>query len=116
MEQPMKAMKIPKVKKEKSTKPRMTNSWVDFLKDYAKSNNITYSCALSDPRAKDEYKDGKMTTKDYSKPVMEMVEIEVLKKANRLKERVMEPVMVVEIPKKTRKKTDLKLKMSDFKL
>ena len=94
MEQPMKAMKamkemkIPKVKKEKSTKPRMSNSWVDFLKDYAKSNNITYSCALSDPRAKDEYKEGKMTTKDYSKPVIE---------------RVMKPVIPTP-KKKTRKK------------
>ena len=79
MEQPMKAMKamkemkIPKVKKEKSTKPRMSNVWVEFLKDYAKSNNITYSCALSDPRAKQEYKEGKMTTKDYAKPVMEVM-------------------------------------------
>ena len=84
----MKEMKMPKVKKEKSTKTRMTNSWVDFLKDYAKSNNITYSCALSDPRAKDEYKEGKMTTKDYSKPVIE---------------RVMKPVIPTP-KKKTRKK------------
>lgn len=111
----MKAMKMPKVKKEKSTKPRMTNSWVDFLKDYAKSNNITYSCALSDPRAKDEYKQGKMTTKDYAKPM----EMEMMTTQKRTKKPVIvvEPVMVVEMPKKTRKKkTDLKLKMSDFKL
>lgn len=80
MEQPTKAMKMPKPKKEKSTKPRMTNSWVDFLKDYAKYNNITYSCALSDPRAKDEYNQGKMTTKDYAKPDMEVKPVEMPKK------------------------------------
>lgn len=103
MEQPM---KIPKMKKEKSSKPRMENSWVSFLKNYAKSNNITYSCALSEPRAKDEYKEGKMSTKDYAKPI-EMMEMEVVKRAYRGRERVMKPVMEmksVEMPKKTARK------------
>ena len=85
MEKPMKVMKvmkIPKIKKEKSTKPRLENSWISFLKDYAKSNNITYSCALSDPRAKDEYKTGKMP-------------IKIMKE---------EPIMAVEMTKKTLRK------------
>ena len=101
MEQPMKVMKM---KKEKSTKPRLENLWVNFLKDYAKSKGITYSCALSDPRAKDEYKMMKMPKKEETP----MILMETVKKAYRDRERVMkpviEPVMVIEMPKKPRKK------------
>lgn len=32
------------------------NEWVVFLKDFAKKNNMTYGCALTDPRAKEEYR------------------------------------------------------------
>jgi hypothetical protein len=102
MEQPMKVMKMPKMKKEKSTKPRMENLWVNFLKDYAKSNGITYSCALSDPRAKDEYKMMKMPKKEETPMVIEMPK-KTRKKVQKM-DMVVEPVMVVEMPKKTRKK------------
>lgn len=106
MEQPMKVMKavkMPKMKKEKSTKPRLENLWVSFLKNYAKSNNITYSCALSDPRAKEQYKTGKMPMKEEPVMMMEtvmmkepMMNIKIKKpiklKTARKKERVMKPL------------------------
>ena len=34
----------------------MANKWVLFLKKYAKETNQSYACALSDPRASQEYK------------------------------------------------------------
>jgi len=114
MEQPikeMKAMKMSKIKKEKSTKPRLENLWVNFLKNYAKNNNITYSCALSDPRAKEEYKTGKMPKKEEipmmtkKEQVMEMMDSKALKRTK--KPVMIEPIMVVEpmvMPKKTVRK------------
>jgi len=30
--------------------------WTDFLKGYAKEHKITYGCAMSDPKASEEYK------------------------------------------------------------
>ena len=48
--------KQPKTIKEK--KPRATNSWVSFVKEYALKKGITYSCALSDPKCKEAYKNG----------------------------------------------------------
>ena len=95
MEQPMKAMKamkemkMPKMKKEKSTKPRLENLWVNFLKDYAKSNGITYSCAISDPRAKEEYKMMKMPKKEETpittkkEQAMEMMNSKILKRTKK---------------------------------
>jgi len=35
------------------------NQWVDFLKQYAKDNNMTYSCAISDKSASVAYKNMK---------------------------------------------------------
>lgn len=48
--------KQPKTIKEK--KPRATNSWVSFVKEYALKKGLTYSCALSDPKCKEAYKNG----------------------------------------------------------
>lgn len=48
--------KQPKTIKEK--KPRATNSWISFVKEYALKKGITYSCALSDPKCKEAYKNG----------------------------------------------------------
>lgn len=33
----------------------MPNKWVDFVKEYAKKNNISYGCALSNTDMKNEY-------------------------------------------------------------
>ena len=123
MEQPMKvmkAMKMSKMKKEKSTKPRLENLWVNFLKNYAKSNGITYSCAISDPRAKEEYKTGKMSIMSMKEEppmmtkkeqVMEMMDSKALKRTKKpvkpVKPVMVEPVMIVEpvmMPKKTTRK------------
>jgi len=42
----------------KEKKPRATNSWISFVKEYALKKGITYSCALSDPKCKEAYKNG----------------------------------------------------------
>lgn len=34
----------------------MTNRWIEFVKDFAKKNNTTYGCALSDPKLKEQYR------------------------------------------------------------
>jgi len=39
----------------------MPNNWILFLRDYAKKKNMTYSCALSDLKARDEYRALKAT-------------------------------------------------------
>ena len=33
----------------------MVNKWVEHVKKYAKDNNMTYGCALSDPKMKESY-------------------------------------------------------------
>jgi len=33
----------------------MPNDWVKHIKKFARDNNITYGCALSDPRCKASY-------------------------------------------------------------
>jgi len=37
----------------------MVNQWVNFLKRYARENNMTYSCAISDKSASIAYKNMK---------------------------------------------------------
>lgn len=34
----------------------MANKWITFIKEYAKKNNLTYSCALSDPECIKAYR------------------------------------------------------------
>jgi len=42
-------------KKSPAKKTSKNSSWIKFVKDYAKRNNLTYGCALSDPKTKHEY-------------------------------------------------------------
>lgn len=42
-------------KKSPATKTSKTSSWIKFVKDYAKRNNLTYACALSDQNSKNQY-------------------------------------------------------------
>ena len=37
----------------------MVNQWVEFLKNYARENNMTYSCAISDKSASIAYRNMK---------------------------------------------------------
>ena len=32
------------------------SKWVEHIKDFAKRNNLTYGCALSDPKCSEEYR------------------------------------------------------------
>lgn len=34
----------------------MTNRWIEFVKDFAKKNNLSYGCALSEPKLKEQYR------------------------------------------------------------
>ena len=34
----------------------MTNRWVEFVKNYAKENNISYTCAMCEIKTKNLYK------------------------------------------------------------
>lgn len=50
---------------------RKPNKWVLFIKEWAKANEVSYGCALSNPRLSSDYKTGKITTeseKEKDKP------------------------------------------------
>lgn len=34
----------------------MANKWVEFVRDFAKRNNVSYMCAVSKPECKAEYR------------------------------------------------------------
>jgi hypothetical protein len=53
----------------------MANSWIDHIRKYASDNKMTYSCALSDPRCKEE----------YNKSKNKKLSSEVLKKIGKIK-------------------------------
>ena len=35
---------------------RVENRWIKHIREYAKRNGVTYSCALIDPRCVEEYR------------------------------------------------------------
>ena len=37
----------------------MPNAWVEHVKKFAKENNETYGCAISNPKCKESYKSAK---------------------------------------------------------
>jgi hypothetical protein len=41
----------------------MPNKWVDYVKRWAKKNNMSYGCALTDPQLKIDYRKSSTTTK-----------------------------------------------------
>lgn len=49
----------------------MANSWIEFVKSYAKKNNMKYSEALKDPKLKSEYNKMKGTSKGKKGAVKE---------------------------------------------
>ena len=49
----------------------MANSWIDHIRKYASDNKTTYSCALSDPRCKEEY--NKRKNKKSSSEVLKKI-------------------------------------------
>lgn len=49
----------------------MPSRWIEFIKDWAKSNNIAYGCALSDPDMKEAYHK-KYNTKQHQTKTREM--------------------------------------------
>jgi len=82
------------------------NKWTDFVKDYAKSYNTTYGCALSDIGIKNAYKlfkDGKtwyfpkvsatietQTEPEFIEPVPEPAPVNIEPTINRIEEKVKE--------------------------
>jgi hypothetical protein len=45
----------------------MANKWVEHIKKWAKANNSTYGCALSNPKCKEDYKKSKEEPKQEEK-------------------------------------------------
>jgi len=63
----------------------MVNQWVNFLKNYAKDNNMTYSCAISDKSASIAYrnmKQGGNQKEEEKKKLINEYEIELKQYAN----------------------------------
>ena len=50
--------------------------WTEFIKDFAKKNNVSYGCAMTDPKLREEY------YKKYPKKTKEDVKKEDAKKAS----------------------------------
>lgn len=59
----------------------MPNRWIDFVKEYAAKNNISYGCAISKPECKELYKkkygDRKKITQKKEKEMMGIEDIDV---------------------------------------
>lgn len=45
----------------------MANTWIEWVKSYAKKKNLTYGCAMSDPECKKGYADLKAQVKSKLK-------------------------------------------------
>lgn len=54
---------------------KVENKWIKHIRDFAKRNGVTYSCALSDPRCVEEYRNPKKEVKQETKP--EVIEVKV---------------------------------------
>lgn len=54
---------------------RVENRWIKHIREYAKRNGVTYSCALSDPRCVEEYRNPKKEVKQETK--QEVIEVKV---------------------------------------
>lgn len=52
----------------------MANNWIEHVRNFAKENNMTYSCALSDPRCKQSYQPTINLTPRFSK-LMNLVKV-----------------------------------------
>jgi len=81
----------------------MPNRWIEFVKEFAAKNNITYGCALTKPELKTEYrskypKDNKVE-KEPVKVVEEKEEIviEPVKKKRVKKAKKLEPLTLPEL-------------------
>lgn len=46
----------------------MANPWIEHIKEYARRNNMTYMCALSNPQAVAEYRAKKTAKSRKMKP------------------------------------------------
>lgn len=109
----------------------MPNNWVNFVKQFAADNNLSYGCALSKPECKEQYrakygvskkltkKDNiqKMGAEDFDAPNIQMVVKE--KKKRRPKELVIEeePEETMEIiakPKKAKAVIPIRDKTKDY--
>jgi hypothetical protein len=63
----------------------MPNAWIEHVRDYAKSHNLSYACALSKPDCKATYKKPPVV-KEYKKKMV----IEVKPKVKKAKEETFE--------------------------
>jgi hypothetical protein len=83
----------------------MPNRWIEFVKEFAAKNNITYGCALTKPELKTEYR-SKYPKEEKAKKSVKVVEekeeivIEPVKKkrVKKAKAKVIEPLTLPELP------------------
>jgi hypothetical protein len=70
----------------------MPSKWIEHIRDFAKRNNLTYGCALSDPKCSEEYRN------KFQKPVEEEI-IPVKRKK--------ETIEIIPVKRKKSKKEEL---------
>lgn len=56
----------------------MSNPWIIYVKQYAKDNKMSFSCALSDPKLKDNYKPTVKKTSKEKKEEMTAVNDKII--------------------------------------
>jgi hypothetical protein len=71
-------------------KPRKPSAWVAWVKEFAKNNNISYGCAVSDPDCKAGYKQSKIDAKNPPKKKKLVRKVKVI--VEPVEEPVQEPV------------------------
>lgn len=68
----------------------MTNRWIEFVKDFANRNNLSYGCALGNPKLKEEYRikygSSKKISAKKEKEAMSMEDINISLKSKYLDE------------------------------
>jgi hypothetical protein len=74
----------------------MPNRWIEFVKEFAAKNNITYGCALTKPELKTEYRSKYPKEDKGKKEPVKVVEEEIVIEPVKKKRAKKEPVKVVE--------------------
>jgi hypothetical protein len=84
----------------------MPNRWIEFVKEFAVKNNITYGCALTKPELKTEYYDKYPKKGKGEKEPVKVVEEDLVmeiepvkkKKTRKPKAKKLEPLTLSDLP------------------
>jgi hypothetical protein len=93
------------------------NRWVDFIRKWAKDNDTTYSCALSNPKCKDAYRAKygikKAVPARTERERMGLEDVNVGKKPRRIKDIAEEVIAAAKAKAKPDKPPKKKLKIRE---